>query len=87
MKIFRIPDKKIIHYFNLMLGLMIVIIFIFVTLFLYNNFYKIIIQSEEVVILKSQVAPVDINMNKFNNILEKLKEKTKEKNLDISIKF
>jgi hypothetical protein len=45
-------------------------------MFLYKNFYQTIAQSEEVVLLKKEVAPDAINMNKVNAVLGALDQKT-----------
>lgn len=48
-----------------------------VSLFLYKNFYRTITQSEEILILRQKVAPLSVEMNKFNEVMKKIKEKNK----------
>lgn len=51
-------------------------ILIFVSLFLYKNFYQVITQTKEIIILREKVAIDTVNMEKFNIIINKLAEKT-----------
>ncbi|MFH1255377.1 MAG: hypothetical protein V1667_02835 [bacterium] len=52
-------------------------ILIFISLFLYKNFYQTITQTKEILILKEKVAVDMVDMEKFNMIIKKLEEKTK----------
>lgn len=52
------------------------IILIFISLFLYKNFYQTITQTKEILILKEKVAVDMVNMEKFNIIMDKLEKKT-----------
>lgn len=52
------------------------IVLIFVSLFLYKNFYQTITQTKEILILREKVAIDTVNMEKFNIIMNKLAEKT-----------
>lgn len=51
------------------------IILIFVSLFLYKNFYQTITQTKEIIILREKVAIDTVNIEKFNIIINKLAEK------------
>lgn len=53
------------------------IVLIFISLFLYKNFYQTITQAKEILILKEKVAIDMVDMEKFNIIMDKLEEKTK----------
>ena len=53
------------------------VVFSAVTIFLYKDFYQAIIQSDEVLLLKSEVMIEDINMKQFEEVLGKLETKTK----------
>jgi len=44
--------------------------------FLYKNLYQTITQSEEIILLRQEVAPDTINMTKVNSVLESLNLKT-----------
>lgn len=57
------------------------VILIFVSLFLYKNFYQTIAQTKEILILREKVAIDTVNMEKFNIIMNKLTEKTKPNEL------
>jgi len=48
---------------------------IFVSLFLYKNFYQTITQTKEIIILREKVAIDTVNIEKFNIIINKLAEK------------
>ncbi len=52
-------------------------VLIFISLFLYKNFYQTITQTKEILILKEKVAVDMVDMEKFNIIMKKLEEKTK----------
>ncbi len=43
--------------------------------FLYQNFYKTIRESEEIIVLKKEVANESIDMKKFQSIMEKIETK------------
>ena len=57
----------------------ILIIFILISLFLYKNFYQTITQSREILLLREKVAIETVDLEKFNQIINKLKEKTAAK--------
>ena len=44
--------------------------------FLYINFYQTITQSQEIVVLKQEVAPDTINRTKVDSVLKNIEEKT-----------
>lgn len=69
-KIIKIIRKSIYG-----IGIIFFIIGLVFSIFLYNNIYQTIIQSEEIVVLQGQLAlePVDISL--FRNILSKIEEK------------
>jgi len=52
------------------------IILIFISFFLYKNFYQTITQTKEIIILREKVAIDTVNMEKFNIIMNKIVEKT-----------
>lgn len=45
--------------------------------FLYKNFYQTIAQTEEIILLKQEVAPDTINMGKVDSVLKFLDKKIK----------
>lgn len=57
------------------------VILIFVSTFLYKNFYQTITETKEIMILREKVAIDTVNMAKFNIIMNKLAEKTKPNEL------
>jgi len=57
------------------------VILIFVSLFLYKNFYQTITQTKEIIILREKVAIDTVDIEKFNIIMNKLTEKTKPNEL------
>ncbi|MEK7202800.1 MAG: hypothetical protein AAB653_00580 [Patescibacteria group bacterium] len=44
-------------------------------LFLYKNFYQVITQAKDIIILKEKVAIKTIDMNEFNKVIDKLDQK------------
>ena len=83
----EIYSYKIFSYFYFLMVIIGVVAFIFVSLFLYKNFYQTITQSQEVLILRREVAIEDIDMDKFDAIIKKIKEKTRLRRLNIFIRF
>lgn len=59
----------------------ILIILIFVSLFLYKNFYQTITQTKEILLLRQKVAMDTVDMEKFNVIMDRLTKKTMPKEL------
>ena len=43
--------------------------------FMYKNFYQVILQSEDIILLRQEVAPESIDFNKVSQVLEKLENK------------
>lgn len=87
MNIFNISINKLYKYFYLIILIICFFVFISISGFLYNNFYKIIAQTEEVLILRKEVAIEDINMNEFDSVIKKFEVKTKKRNIKINISF
>lgn len=44
--------------------------------FLYKNFYQTITQSKEIILLRKEVAPDSLNLEKVEKIIELLEKKT-----------
>jgi len=87
MKKIKITYQQILCNFYLTIIVISVVVIAIVTLFLYKNFYQTIIQSEEILVLRKEVAIEDINMSKFEKIMNQLQEKIKERDLNIFIRF
>jgi hypothetical protein len=87
MNIFNISINKLYKYFYLVFLFFCFFVFVLISCFLYNNFYKIIVQTEEVLILRKEVAIEDINMNEFDSVIKKFEVKTKNRNIKININF
>ncbi|MEA3464125.1 MAG: hypothetical protein U9R14_03560 [Patescibacteria group bacterium] len=82
---FKITPKKIIFWFYFLIIVAGLSAFGYISLFLYENFYQTIAQSKKILILQKKVAVETINMKKFDNVMEKIKQKTiprKIKNLN-----
>ncbi|MDO8592167.1 MAG: hypothetical protein Q7R92_00160 [bacterium] len=75
----KFTAKKISNLFTAVIISLSLIIFILVSVFLYNNFYQVITQAKEILTLKGKVALETVNLEKFNLIMEKLAEKTSSK--------
>ncbi len=61
---------------------MIITVLLVLGFFLYGNIYQTITQSEQIIILKQEVAPDIVNMKKFNDVLQKITKKTSLKEID-----
>ncbi len=78
----KLPKIKIIQillslkYFYSLVTILVVGIIVILGLFLYNNLYQTIAQSKEIILLRQEVAPDSIDMEKVSKILEKLNKKT-----------
>jgi len=78
---FKLPELKIFRVlasFKFIAAL--IVVFIIITLcylgwFLYNNLYKTIAQTEEIIILRSEVSPYTVNVEKFTEVLGALDKK------------
>lgn len=57
------------------------IILIFLSLFLYKNFYQTITQTKKIIILRKKTAADTVNLEKFNIIMDKLAAKNKPNEL------
>ena len=64
-----------IYSFVLILGL---ISLAFVSIFLYNNFYSTILTLSDIVINQENISDSNINMTKFNKVIEKLNIQEKD---------
>jgi hypothetical protein len=72
---FNISTYKLMVYAYLIIFCLAAAILAMVSLFLYKNFYLTITQSEELIILHKTVAPSDININKFNEVLSEIEQR------------
>ena len=73
---FKITPKRITFWFCFLIIIASLFVFGCVSLFLYENFYQTITQSKEILILQKEVAIEAINIKKFGDIMEKIKQKT-----------
>ncbi|MFH1661718.1 MAG: hypothetical protein ABIA02_01320 [Candidatus Falkowbacteria bacterium] len=55
-----------------------VVSFIFVSIFLYNNFYSTISKTKKILILQEKVANEVLDINKFNKVIESLEKKVSD---------
>lgn len=79
----NIPINKITHYVYLMLTIIVIVVFYAISLFLYRNFYLATTQSKVIVILKKDIATEVFDINKFNDIINKIENKTIKRRIDI----
>lgn len=79
----NIPINKITHYVYLMLTIIVIVVFYAISLFLYRNFYLAATQSKVIVILKKDIATEVFDINKFNDIINKIENKTIKRRIDI----
>lgn len=73
----KLNPQKISYYFYFATAIIAFLILVFVSFFLYKNFYQIITQSEAIMILQEKVAFETVDMENFNKIIEKVENKTK----------
>ena len=75
-KIIKLTTKKRYGLITATIILITLVTLIFVSLFLYKNFYQTITQAKEIIILREKVAINKVNIVKFNTIINKLTKKT-----------
>jgi len=83
----KISYNKIFSYFYIASAFFGVIVIVFVSLFLYKNFYKTITSSQEILILRREIVTEDIDINRFDEIIKKIEEKTKARESDVFLRF
>jgi len=71
----ELTPKKLSSLTTTAIILITLMILIFMSLFLYKNFYQTITQTKEIVILRKKVAVDTVNIEKFNIIMEKIAKK------------
>lgn len=69
-----------LKYIYLLIVISIIAIALFIFQFLYKNFYQTISQSQEIIILRQEVAPEAINNEKVNAVLSALNKKISQEN-------
>ncbi len=72
----KLTAKKLSSLSTTAIIFIILIIIVFMSLFLYKNFYQTITQAKEIIILKEKVAVDTVNMQKFNILMDKITKKT-----------
>ncbi|MDX9893289.1 MAG: hypothetical protein RB292_02645 [Patescibacteria group bacterium] len=80
MKIKKIPYTAAKKFLSTKLIAMIilasfVIVLAFLGWFLYKDFYQTITQSQQIIVLRSEVSPYTVDVDKFNKALQSLEQK------------
>jgi len=70
-------------YFYGVLGIAIIVVGVFMSIFIDKNFYQTITQSQEIILLKKEVAPDSINLKKVDEVISLLDNKTKKSQDDL----
>jgi len=83
----KISEKKIIFYFYFLFLIGAIASLFFISSFLYADFYQVITQSEEILVLQREVVADDINLNKFEKVISSMENKNKRNEFDIKINF
>ncbi len=76
-----------LRYFIVIIWFLIFLIIVFSGWFLYNNFYKVIIDSGEVLILEGNDAVEKVNIEKIKTAIERHKEKIEPREVNINLNF
>ncbi len=74
---FKLTPRKIIQLSYVGIIIISIIILFYLFLFLYNNFYQTITQTEEIMKLREKVIVRTINIDKFNEVIKKIEAKIK----------
>lgn len=77
----NIPINKITHYVYFVLTIIVVVAFYAISLFLYKSFYLIATQSEVIAVLRKDIATETFDIDKFNSIINKIKNKAIERKI------
>jgi uncharacterized membrane protein YqiK len=83
----KATSGRLLLYFYSSIVIIGVIVFIFASLFLYKNFYQTITRSQEILVLRREVAVEDIDMNKFDEIVKKIEIKIQPRTIETPIQF
>ncbi|MFA4940985.1 MAG: hypothetical protein WC582_00070 [Patescibacteria group bacterium] len=83
----KATSGRLLLYFYSSIIIIGAIVFICASLFLYKNFYQTITRSQEILVLRREVAVEDIDMNKFDEIVKKIEIKIQPRTIETPIKF
>jgi uncharacterized membrane protein YqiK len=83
----KATSGRLLLYFYSSIVIIGAIVFIFASLFLYKNFYQTITRSQEILVLRREVAVEDIDMNKFDEIVKKIEMKIQPRTIETPIQF
>ncbi|MDO8668063.1 MAG: hypothetical protein Q7K35_03120 [bacterium] len=78
----NLSPKKISSWLTVIIIFITSIVLIFVSIFLYKNFYQTITQSKKIIVLQGKVALYTVDIEKFNSIIDKITEKTQPKKIN-----
>lgn len=78
----KLTPKKISSWLTIIIIFLTMTILVLVSVFLYKNFYQVITQTKEILVLKEKVALDTINIEKFNLIIDELTKKITPKKLN-----
>lgn len=74
--------KNIIHYFYILIILVNLITLFYLSSFIKKYIYFTIAPEKDLSITQGRTSSEDINMNKFENIVEQLEKKSQPNNVD-----
>lgn len=72
----KLTLKKMNLFFYIIFSAAVIVMMAATTLFLYKNFYQTIAQSEEIIILQGKLSIENVDINKFEKVMEKMEKKT-----------
>lgn len=72
----KLTLKKMNLFFYITFSAAVIVMMAATTLFLYKNFYQTIAQSEEIIILQGKLSIENVDINKFEEVMEKMEKKT-----------
>lgn len=72
--------KKIMFLFYILTSIITIVFLVCISMFLYKNFYQVITQSKEILLLRQKVVIETVDMDKFEAVIKKVEEKIKNKN-------
>lgn len=79
----KITPQKIARFSYFIVIILAIITIYLLTFFLYENIYLTITQSKDIILLKREVASETVDINKFNQIIQNINQKSIGREINI----
>ena len=78
----NLSPKKVSSWLSMIIIFSTIIVLIFISIFLYKNFYQTITQTKKILFLRDKAAFYSVDIEKFDLIIDRLTKKTLPKKLE-----